>query len=349
MADATVPPIEADAAIPVEALTGYFRQRLAADASIVSATVASEGMSDDTWMVDVSTGAGLEQFVVRRYRSGGVLREETDSERHFRILSAIPSERIPVPEVLWFEPDPEIAGGPFFVMRRVSGRIVVPWLPEGRAFLAEAGEGPLGEEFVSTLAAIHGLEWRGTDLEFLAEEAGAEAADDPTRRVEAMRAVVERYRIDPEPVLVDALGWLEHNKPEQLRTALVHGDYRTGNIVFGEDGINAVLDWEFARVGDPAADLAWLLTRTNSMGSDLACYILERERVLELYEKHAGWVPSGESLRFWEVLEIVRNTSLWLSSEYNYLNGATSELTLARWSYALPNLRSMLLDALEEA
>jgi aminoglycoside phosphotransferase (APT) family kinase protein len=341
--------IKADAAIPVASLSEYFRQRYGAPVAIAGAKVASEGMSDDTWMVDVETPAGVEELVVRRYRPGGALREETDSERHFRILRGIPAERIPIPEAIWFEAEPKVAGGPFFVMRRVHGRIVVPWSNEGREFLAQAGRGVLGEQFVTTLAEIHGLDWRAGGLEFLGAEAEEEGANDAAHRVAAMRGVVERYRLEPEPVLVDALGWLEANTPEQLRTGFIHGDYRTGNIVWGEDRINAVLDWEFARVGDPACDLAWLLCRTNRMGSDLACYMLERERVLELYHRHAGWVPSEQSLKFWEILELIRNTGLWLSSEFNYVNGATSELTLARWSYTLPNMRGMLLDALEEA
>lgn len=337
-----------DPEIPLEGLAQHFRECLGAGAEIVSAWIASEGMSDDTWMIDVAVGSTMHELVVRRYRSGGALREETDPERHFRILSGVP-EGIPAPEVLWFEPGPEVAGGPFFVMRRVPGRVVVPWSPEGREFLAAAGAGPLGEQFVETLAQIHAIDWRAGELAFLVEEEEGSPDADATRRVAAMRAMVERYQVEPEPVLLDALLWMEHNIPEQPRTTFLHGDYRSGNIIFGEDRINAVLDWEFARIGDPASDLAWLLGRTNRMGSDLACYMLERERVLELYERYAGWVPSEQSLHFWEVQKLVFNTGLWLSGEANYLRGETDDLTLVRWSYTLPNMRRMVLDALEES
>ncbi|HTR75245.1 MAG TPA: phosphotransferase family protein [Solirubrobacterales bacterium] len=346
--DTRTEPARLDREIPIESLAGHFRERLGAGAEIVAATIASEGMSDDTWMVDVEVDGTRHELVVRRYRTGGALREETDPERHFRILAAVPPE-IAVPEVLWYEADGEVAGGPFFVMRRVPGRVVVPWSPEGRRYLAEAGAGPLGEEFIEILARIHAIEWRGGQLAFLADEEAGSPDDDGTRRVAAMRDVVERYQVEPEPVLVDALNWLEHNKPAQQRTTVIHGDYRSGNVIFGEDRINAVLDWEFARIGDPASDLAWLLGRTNRMGSDLACYMMERERVLELYERHAGWVPSEESLRFWEIQKLLFNTGLWMSGEANYLRGETDDLTLVRWSYTLPNMRRMVLDALEEA
>lgn len=336
----------ADPEIPVEALSRHFRQRLGSEAKIVAATVASEGMSDDTWMVDVEAGSTSYELVVRRYRSGGTLREQTDPERHFRTLESLPAE-IPAPEVLWFESEPTVADGPFFVMRRVPGRVVVPWSAEGRAFLAEVGAGGVGEQFIEILARIHGVEWWDGGLEFLAVDQTAAPSDDATRQVSAMRAAVERYQVEPEPVLIDALCWLERNKPAQERTTLTHGDYRSGNIVFGEERINAVLDWEFARIGDPASDLAWLLARTNRMGSDLACYMLPRERVLELYERFAGWVPSEDSLHFWEVQKLLFNTGLWLSGAANYERGETDDLTLLRWSYTLPNMRRMVLDALE--
>lgn len=335
--------------LPVEALAANVRLHLGEEASLVGARVVSAGMSDDTWMVDVEREGEPIELVVRRHKSGGVLREQTDTERHFEVLAALDRERIPAPEPLWFEPDPAVLGGPFFAMRRIEGTVVVPWSKQGREFLERAGRGPLGEDFIATLAAIHDSRWRDTALERVLGDGGVDAgANDAATRLAAMRSAVESYRLEPEPVLADALCWLERNLPEQTRVALVHGDYRTGNVVFGTERIAGVLDWEFARLGDPASDLAWLLGRTNRLGSDLAAYILPRERVLELYERFAGWVPSEAALHFWEVLNLVFNTSLWMSGGFNYARGLTRDLALARWSYTLPKLRRLVLDALEE-
>jgi aminoglycoside phosphotransferase (APT) family kinase protein len=334
--------------IPTAALAEFLSERLGEPAAIEAASIASEGASDDTWMLSVATDAGRQELVVRRYRHGGTFREDTDPERHFRVLRELPQEGIPVPEALWFEPGEEVAGGPFFVMRRVEGRIVVPWLPAGREFLAAAGDGPLGERFVEILAAIHAIPWQRR-FGFLAQGEGGGDGVDPSRRLDQLESMLDRYRTEPEPILADALGWLRHNLPEQERTTVVHGDYRSGNIVFGEDDINAVLDWEFCRIGDPTADLGWLLCSSNRMGSDLACYMMPRERFLELYEQKAGWVPAAPSLRFWEVLQLVFNTLLWVNAEHNYLGGATDDLGLARWTFTVPTLRKLVLDALEAA
>jgi aminoglycoside phosphotransferase (APT) family kinase protein len=332
--------------VPLEGLARSVRAHLGAGATVVEARVASAGMSDDTWMVTVARGGERTELVVRRQRAGGLLREHSDPERHFRLLGALAERSVPSPEPLWYESDVGLLGGPVMVMRRIEGTVVVPWSRSGREFLRDAGTGPLGESFVATLAAIHAIRWPGRDPEFLVAD-DADPAGDAVNRIAALRATVERYQVEPEPVLVDALYWLEHNLPERRPPALVHGDYRTGNVVFGPDRVNGVLDWEFARLGDPTSDLGWLLGPTNRLGSDLASYILPRERVLELYEQHAGWVPSRHSLRFWEVLNLVFNTCLWMSGGFNYESGATRDLTLARWSYTLPKMRRLLLDALE--
>lgn len=47
--------------------------------------------------------------------------------------------------------------------------------------------------------------------------------------------------------------------PRQQRTVITHGDYRLSNLLVRDGRITAVLDWELCTLGDPLADLAWLL------------------------------------------------------------------------------------------
>ena len=63
---------------------------------------------------------------------------------------------------------------------------------------------------------------------------------------------------EPSPVFGYAARWLERNMPpEPGDLAVVHSDIRNGNIIVGDDGLRAILDWEGTRVGDPMEDLAW--------------------------------------------------------------------------------------------
>jgi aminoglycoside phosphotransferase (APT) family kinase protein len=71
----------------------------------------------------------------------------------------------------------------------------------------------------------------------------------------------------PRPVFDAAFVWLaRHTPPETGPARLVHGDFRNGNLIIGEDGLRAVLDWELAHGGDPAEDLGWLCVNSWRFG-----------------------------------------------------------------------------------
>jgi aminoglycoside phosphotransferase (APT) family kinase protein len=48
--------------------------------------------------------------------------------------------------------------------------------------------------------------------------------------------------------------------PARVEPAILHGDYRIGNMQFDGERLAAIIDWEIWSLGDPRTDLAWLLT-----------------------------------------------------------------------------------------
>lgn len=328
-----------------ETLACYFSERLGLPqpGSIVEWRTAGQGLSDETLFIALEDTRQRWNLVIRLYRSTGLLREETDISRHFRVLSALSQSGVPVPTALWYEPDSTILGAPFFVMTRVEGHVTVPWSSAGRTFLAEAGRGPIGRQFVEILARIHRLEWQN-QFEFLpAPGSPREYAEQSVRRLVAS---IHTHKRAPEPILLDALGFLHANIPEAQLFALVHGDYRTGNLVYDGDRIAAVLDWEFAAVGDPIIDVAWVCARSNQMDSELVCFLLPRERFIREYEQASGICVDPEALHFWELYHQVRNTAMWLSSAASFAEGHTTDLRLARMAFTLPRMRRMVADML---
>ncbi len=327
-------------------LEAYFSGRLGRAAlRLAGWRLASQGMSDETIFATLEGDGVAHELVLRRYRDDGIARELSGLERQYELLRALAKTNVPVAEALWYEPDPAVLGTPFFVMRRVAGHVPVPWSPEGRVFLARAGDGPIGEQFVDVLASIHRLDWRALGLDFLLTSAATEGF--ASHRVSKLADLVARYRREPEPIFEDALGWLAANAPPAARTTLVHGDYRTGNMIYEGERIAAVLDWEFAAIGDPMLDVAWVCARSNRMESDRVCYLLPRARFLERYEAATGWRCDPASLHFWEVYHQVRNAMMWLSAAEGWASGRTRDLRLARWSLTLPTMRRLVADLLE--
>lgn len=200
-------------------------------------------------------------------------------------------------------------------MERCSGTAAIgplhrdPWYVQHRAELADW--------FAATLAAIHAADVPADILG---------ARPDPARvaGVELARWSGE-LRATPRAhtgVLDRALGWLAANPPPPpVRVTLLHGDYRTGNILHGHgdggpDGLRTVLDWEMAHVGDPLEDLAWAQLVCWRVGTDRVGGLVDLARWPDLYGAAAGWAPDLAALRWWEVLGSVKMACLvWRAAE----------------------------------
>jgi aminoglycoside phosphotransferase (APT) family kinase protein len=70
------------------------------------------------------------------------------------------------------------------------------------------------------------------------------------------------------PAVVEVGEWLSAHLPEPGPLAVVHGDYRLGNMMVAGSRIAAVLDWEMGAIGDPRADVGYLLATYSEPGGD---------------------------------------------------------------------------------
>jgi aminoglycoside phosphotransferase (APT) family kinase protein len=104
-----------------------------------------------------------------------------------------------------------------------------------------------------------------------------------------------------------------------------------GNLLVGEAGLVAVLDWELVHGGDPAEDLGWLCARTWRFGHDeyAAAGLGSREQLLAAYREAGGVEIAPEELRFWETLANLRWGVLTLRQLHEHLSGARPSLELA--------------------
>ncbi len=166
-----------------------------------------------------------------------------------------------VPEVLWFENDPAVLGRPFYLMRRMRGRVPVSmpvynaegWLREA----TPAQRRVLWESAVEQLAAVHGVP--------LAEVSFVDRPEHGATGDEQQLSYWTRYTDwalgDRVPDTVhNLLDWLTSHRPAASVPGLSWGDARIGNIMFGEDfRVVGVMDWEQASPAGPVADLAWWL------------------------------------------------------------------------------------------
>ncbi len=127
---------------------------------------------------------------------------------------------------------------------------------------------------------------------------------------------------EPRPALEIGLRWLAGHRPAPAPDALVHGDFRTGNLMVGEDGLHGVLDWELAHRGDPRQDLGWLCTKAWRFGSASPVGGFgARADLMAGYAAGGGTPPDEETQRWWELYGTVRWALLCRRQAERYLAG----------------------------
>jgi aminoglycoside phosphotransferase (APT) family kinase protein len=261
------------------------------------------------------------------------------------VLKALEATPAPTPKAYWYEEDPSMLGGPFFVMEKIEGEVPNPWSRAGKQAYAEAAKrGKLPKSFIEALASLHNLDWRAAGLDFLGVPAAGR--DFALREIAKWERLIKESARKPEPVLTELLMWLKANAPKAQRLAFVHGAYRTGNLIIHNDEIAAIIDWELQVIGDPMYDVAYVLSDLNREGSPLLSCLVERELFIDYYQKLTGLTIDFEVCRYYDILYMMRSTAFWLSASGLFADGRNKDLRLARTTYSVPVVLDMAAKAL---
>ena len=207
------------------------------------------GHSNLTYAVTDATGA---RWVLRRPPLGHVLESAHDVGREHRIISALADTAVPVAPTAGLCRDVEINEAPFYVMRFVDGLVLHD--AEHARGLPEGERARLGEHVVDVLADLHAIDPDDVGLGDLGrKEAYLE------RQLKRWTKQWENSKTREIAAMEESRRLLGERMPEQIGATIVHGDYRLGNMLVGDGRIRAVLDWELCTLGDPLADVGYLL------------------------------------------------------------------------------------------
>lgn len=219
-----------------------------------------EGHSNLTFRV-VSGGRAM---VLRRPPPPPFPPGSNDVLREAMFIGAVSGRGLPVPELLATGQEGEVFDVPFYVMGMVDGEVITETLPPALA----RPETPrlLAEAMVDAMAALHRIDWRAAGLAEAGRPEGFNA-----RHLRRIAGIVTARDGQIVPDFADLHAWLVANVPEESGAAIVHNDFRLGNLMWARTApprLVATLDWELATIGDPLLDLAYLVT---AMPQDGAC------------------------------------------------------------------------------
>lgn len=297
------------------------------------------GWSHETWLFDGTWTEGdqtrTEGFCLRLDPGNALLREMSDLETQYRVLCCLEDQPVPTPRPVLLELDPSVLGAPFLVMEKVPGACPSPWSRSGRGYYEAAAErGVLPGSFTDTLVGLHTLDWRAAGLDFLGVP--GPGRDFAQNEIAKWCRLIDASGIEPHPVLIDLIGWLEANAPPTERLALVHGAYRTGNLLIEEDRVSAVLDWETEVIGDPMYDVAYVLSELNREGTERLSNLVDRDEFFRRYEAGTGFEIDEELCRYYHLMYAMRSAAFWMSASGLYASGANPDLRLARTAWSIP-------------
>jgi aminoglycoside phosphotransferase (APT) family kinase protein len=252
------------------------------------------GHSNLTYRIDDAEGR---RVVLRRPPEGDLLPTAHDMGREHRLIEALGPTDVPVPEALAACTDASVIGAPFYVMAHVDG-VVLHTAEDAQDAFDEAERTVVGRDFVDVLARLHAVDPDAVGLGDLSRK-----EDYIVRQLKTWWRQYEASRTAEDPLLVQVYEWLQANIPEQGRARVVHGDFRLGNTISGPDArIAAVLDWEIATLGDPLADLGYVLATWPRPGDEhvattsatsMAAGFPERDELLDAYAAATGADVSG--------------------------------------------------------
>ncbi|MBV9655527.1 MAG: phosphotransferase family protein [Acetobacteraceae bacterium] len=325
-------------------LTGWLADRAGARSVVIDETrLLAGGAIQQNWKlvvrVDGGPHDGVQEWVLRT-DAQAVLSHSHGRLDEFALLKAAFAAGVPVPEPLFSCVGQVVLGRPYFVMRLVRGTTAPRRIVRGETL--GGGREALTESLGRILARIHTIRPGLSGLDFLP----------PPPRAPMPELIADfRARVDADGTARPVFEWGFHHL-EQLdvptdEIVLCHNDFRTGNFMVSERGVEAVLDWEFARWGDPLADIGWFCSKCWRFNSPHeAGGIGSRAAFYRGYEAECGRRIARDRVQAWELFAALRWGVIASEQADRHVSGREHNLELALTGQIIPELE---LDILELA
>ena len=342
--EAALPPL-----VDEDSLERYLATELPGD-GVFSVERHLAGHSNETFFVR----RGSTEWVLRRPPRPPYLPTAHDVKREYTVLKALDGTVARAPGPALFCDDESVIGAPFYLMDKVDGFVIRDRLP---AWLdSDDDRRRIGEELIDAAAELHSVDYK---------EVGLDGWGRPTGYVER-QLVRWRKQLDgatkltrPLPEYTEVAAWLTEHQPPEQEPAIVQGDYKLDNVMYGPAGparLVAILDWEMATIGDPLADVGWMLSFWREPGDvpDVLHGALNdvfgskgwstRSELIDRYEQRSG--RSMTDIRFYTALAIWKLGILLEGSYARHLMGTTDDPFFVLLKEGVPAIGARALEVI---
>lgn len=304
---------------------------------------------------------GDDRYILRRPPMGEYAASAHDVLREARLLTVLAEAgSTRTPRVVAIAESEDASGvGPAYVMTRLPGVAIRNEAPEWLD--TPAKRATIGQELVGALAELHALPTAPFEAARLGRTGGY--LERQLKRWSGQRDefVARGVRpLDDEPPVRE---WLQANLPVERPSTLVHGDFKLDNVLVDPETcrVTCVLDWEMATLGDPLADLGFLLAFWPDSPDAAGVFreLLGEVTLAEGFPDRAGLVEtyadltqqklSLDDLRWYHVLALWKMALLLEASYTRHLAGTTDDPFFACLDTANPRLLAAALELTRSA
>jgi len=323
MSTSPAPATPAPAGIDAPAVTAWYLDHVPGTAAPLEFERVAGGHSCLTYIVTDAAGS---KTVLRRPPIGHVLATAHDVAREHRIMHALRDTDVPVPLMIGLCTDATVNEAPFYVMQHVAGP-VLHTVEDAEAFGDDAVRLRAGETLVDALVALHAVDPDDVGLGDLSKRTGY-----VERQLKRWSQQYEGSKSRDQPGMAALHTWLQANVPPDSPPRVAHGDFRLGNCVHGPDGtVIAMLDWELCTLGEPLADVSYLLRTWGVTGpngvrpTSSASGFPTQDEMLARYEAGSG--RPLDNLAFWNVFHSFRSAAIVDGVYRRYIDGKMANAT----------------------
>ena len=321
------------------------REFLTARGLDAPADLAAEPIGDGHSNVTFLLSTGV---VLRRPPRGPLPPSAHDVLREARLLAALEPTTVRTPRVLAVCDDIEVIGAPFFVMERVDGTVITNEVPA--ALASEDDRIRIADELIDALVELHAQDWPALGLDGFGKPTGY-----LERQLRRFSGLWEHNRTRDIPELEQVAAWLAAHLPQSPAATIVHGDYRLGNTMYAPTAparLTAILDWEMATIGDPLADIGYLMIQWIEADDPPTRFTLHavtsqsgfptRRELVARYEERSG--RSVSRLDFYVALALFKAAVFMEGNYKRAVAGSTDDPYLKSFGEGVVELAQRALD-----